>query len=174
MLNGSDVAYWALVAPCAENGTVAKISSQIISSQCVVGFCSSCWKLFFDLGRVEKQLEWRALRCISGLVRTGKSDDDADIDRVLLIAALATGDELESSVHLLWLAQETSEKNTPNVLLRRLLREPQHINAQFKLSAGSLRHDEQGPIETCVIAGLTSVYRARKASQMPSIRVVFR
>ena len=67
------------------------------------------WKLFFDLGRVEKQLEWRALRCISGLVRTGKSDDDAGIDRVLLIAALATSAELESSVHLLWLAQETSE-----------------------------------------------------------------
>jgi hypothetical protein len=29
----------------------------------------------------------------------------------LLIAALATGGELESSVNLLWLAQETSEKN---------------------------------------------------------------
>ena len=107
------MADWALVAPRAENGTVSKISNQIIFSQCVVGFCGSCSMLFFDLGRVEKQLEWRALRCISGLVRTGKSDDDADIDRVLLIAALATGDELESSVHLLWLAQETSEKNTP-------------------------------------------------------------
>ena len=102
------MADWALVAPRAENGTVSKISNQIIFSQCVVGFCGSCWKLFFDLGRVEKQLEWRALRCISGLVRTEKSDDDADIDRVLLIAALATGDELESSVYSLWLAQETS------------------------------------------------------------------
>ena len=59
----------------------------------------------------------RALQCISGLVHTRKSDDDASIDWVLLIAALATGDELELSVHLLWLAQETSEKNTPNVLL---------------------------------------------------------
>ena len=110
MLNGSDVAGWALVAPRAENGTVSKISNQIIFSQCVIGFCGSCWKLFFDLGRVEKQLEWRALRCISGLVRTGKSGDDADIDPVLLIAALATGGELESSVHLLWLAQETSRR----------------------------------------------------------------
>ena len=57
--------------------------------------------LLFDLGCVEKQLKWRALRCISGLVRTGKSDDDADIDRVLPIAARATSAELESSVHLL-------------------------------------------------------------------------
>ena len=56
VLNGSDVADWALVAPCAENGMVAKISNQIIFSQCVVGFCGSCWKLFFDLGRVAKQL----------------------------------------------------------------------------------------------------------------------
>ena len=64
-----------------------------------------------------KQLEWRALRCLSGLVRTRKSDDDTDIDQVLLIVALATGDELELSVHLLWLMQEMSEKNTPNVLL---------------------------------------------------------
>ena len=101
MLNGSDVADWALVAPRAENGTVAKISNQIIFSQCVVGFCGSCWKLFFDLGRVEKQLEWRDLRCISGLVRTGKSDDDKDLDWILLIAARATSAELESSVHLL-------------------------------------------------------------------------
>ena len=53
VLNGSDVADWALVAPRAENGTVSKISNQIIFSQCVVGFCGSCWKLFFDLGRVE-------------------------------------------------------------------------------------------------------------------------
>ena len=32
----------------------------------------------------------------------GKSDDDAGIDRVLLIAALATSAELESGVYLLW------------------------------------------------------------------------
>ena len=97
VLHGSDVADWALVAPRAENGTVSKISNQIIFSQCVIGFYGSCWKLFFDLGRVERQLEWRALRCISGLVRTGKSDDDKDLDWILLIAARATSSELESS-----------------------------------------------------------------------------
>ena len=41
----------------------------------------------------------------SGLVRTGGSHDDTDIDQVLLIAAVATGDELESSVHLLAVAR---------------------------------------------------------------------
>ena len=109
MLNGPDVADWALVAPRAENGTVAKISNQIIFSQCVIGFYGSCWKLFFDLGRVENNSNAGHLRCISGLVRTGKSDDDKDLDWILLIAARATSAELESSVHLLWLAQETSE-----------------------------------------------------------------
>ena len=122
------MADWALVAPHTENRTVSKISSQIIFRQCVVGFCGSCWNLFFDLGNVEKQLEWRALRCISGLVRTGKSDDDAGIDRVLLIAALATGDELESSAHLLWLAQETSEKNTNEGNKRTIPRAGRNIN----------------------------------------------
>ena len=97
MLNRADVANWALVAPRAENGTVSKISNQIIFSQCVVGFCGSCWRLLFDLGRVAKQLEWRALRCISGLVRTGKSDDDTDLDWILRIAARATSAELESA-----------------------------------------------------------------------------
>ena len=66
--------------------------------------------LFFDLGRVENNSNGGHLRCISDLVRTGKSDDDADIDRILLIAALTTSAERESSVSLLWLAQETSEK----------------------------------------------------------------
>ena len=80
VLNRSDVADWALVAPCAENGMVSKISNQIIFSQCVVGFCGSCWKLFFDLGRVENNSNGGHLRCISGLVRTGKSDDDKDLD----------------------------------------------------------------------------------------------
>ena len=108
MLHRPDVADWALVAPRAENGTVSKISNQIIFSQCVVGFCGSCWMLLFDLGRVAKQPEWRALRCISGMVRTGKSDDDADLDWTLPIAARATSGQLESSVHLLWLAQETA------------------------------------------------------------------
>ena len=65
--------------------------------------------LLFDLGRVEIQLELRALRCVSGLIRTGKSDDDADLDWILPIAARATSAELESSVHLLWPAQEMSE-----------------------------------------------------------------
>ena len=117
VLNGSDVAYWALVAPRAENGTVAKISNQIIFSQCVIGFYGSCWKLFFDLGRVENNSNAGHLRCISGLVRTGKSDDDKDLDWILRIAARATSAELESSVHLLWLTQETSEKNIGCVLL---------------------------------------------------------
>ena len=36
-----------------------------------------------------------------------------DPDWALPIAARATSDQLESSVHLLWLTQETSEKNTP-------------------------------------------------------------
>ena len=40
------------------------------------------------------------LRWLSGLVRTGGSDDDADLDRMLLIAARATSDQLELSVHL--------------------------------------------------------------------------
>ena len=48
--------------------------------------------------------------CISGLVRTGKSDDDKDLDWILRIVARATSAELESSVNLLCLAQETSEK----------------------------------------------------------------
>ena len=69
--------------------------------------------LFCDLHRVEKNSNGGHLQCLSGLVRTGGSHDDTDIDWVLLIAALATGDELESSVHLLWLAQETSEGCTP-------------------------------------------------------------
>ena len=101
VLNRADVADWALVAPHAENGTVSKISNQIIFSQCVVGFCGSCQKLSFDLGRVENNSNAGHLRCISGLVRTGKSKDDADLDWALLIAARATSAELESSVHLL-------------------------------------------------------------------------
>ena len=121
------MADWAFVIPRAENGTVSKISNQIIFSQCVVGFCGSCWMLFCDLRRVEKNSNGGHLRCLSGLVRTGGSHDDTDIDLALLIAALATGDELESSVYPLWFAQETSEKNTPYVLPRRLLREPQQI-----------------------------------------------
>ena len=73
--------------------------------------------LFFDLGHVEKQLKWRALRCISGLVCTVRSHDDTSIDRVLLIAVLATSGELELSAQLLRLTQETSEKNIGCVLL---------------------------------------------------------
>ena len=57
------------------------------------------------------------LRWLSGLVRAGGSNHDADLDRILLIAARATNAQLELSVHFLWLAQETSEKNTPKVLL---------------------------------------------------------
>ena len=109
-------------------------------------------------GCVENNSNGGHLRCLSGSVRADESRDDAGLDRTLLIVARATSAELESRVCVLGLAQETSEKNTPNVLLRRLLREPQHINAQFKLGAGSLRHDEQGLIETCVIAGVTGTY----------------
>ena len=54
---------------------------------------------------------------LSGLVCAGGFDDDAGLDRTLLIAARATNAELELSAYVLWLAQETSEKNTPNVLL---------------------------------------------------------
>ena len=115
--NGSDVADWVLVAPCEENGTVAKISNQIIFSRCIIGFCGLCQKLFFDLGCIENNLNAGHLQCISGLVHTRKSDDDKDLDWILLITVQATSTELESSMHLLCLAQEMSEKNTPNVLL---------------------------------------------------------
>ena len=73
--------------------------------------------LFFDLGHIKNNLNGGHLRCISDLVHTSKSDGDAGIDQVLIITAWNTGDKLELSVHLLWLAQEMSEKNTPNVLL---------------------------------------------------------
>jgi len=85
----------------------------------------------------------------------------------LLIAARATSDQLESSVHLLWLTQETSEKNTPNVLLQRLLRKLQQMHTRFKLSAGSLRRDRQDPVEIFVIVVLSGAYQARNASQSP-------
>ena len=67
--------------------------------------------------RIEKQLNGGHLRCLSGSARAGESSDDAGLDRTLLIAARATSAELELRVYVLWLAQETSEKNTPNVLL---------------------------------------------------------
>jgi hypothetical protein len=114
-----------------------------------------------------KQLDAGHLRCISGLVRTGKSDDDADLDWALRIAARATSAELESRVHLLELVQEMSEKNIGCVLLRRLLREPQQMHARFKLVTGSPRRDKQGPIKVGVIVGLSGAYQARNASQSP-------
>ena len=49
------------------------------------------------------------LRCLSGSVRAGESRDDAGLDRTLLIVAQATSAELELSVYVLGLAQETSE-----------------------------------------------------------------
>ena len=113
------------------------------------------------------------LRCLSGSVRAGESRDDAGLDRTLLIVARATSAGLESRVYVLGLAQETSEKNTPNVLLRRLLRKLQQMHARFKLSAGSPRRDKQDPVEIFVIVGLSGAYQARNASQMPCIRVVF-
>ena len=97
----SDVADWVLVAPCTENGMVAKISSQIIFSQCVIRCCGLCQKLFFNLGCVKNNSNAGHLQCISGLVHTGKSDDDKDLDWILRIAAQATSAELELSVHLL-------------------------------------------------------------------------
>ena len=45
------------------------------------------------------------MRWLSGLVRTGGSDNDADLDRILLIAERDTNAQLELSVHLLRLAQ---------------------------------------------------------------------
>ena len=68
--------------------------------------------LFGNVRRVENNSNGGHLRCLSGLVGTGGSDDDTNLDRILLIAALATSDELESSVHLLWLAPETLGKNS--------------------------------------------------------------
>ena len=103
-------------------------------------------------GCVENNSNGGHLRCLSGSVRAGESRDDAGLDRTLLIVAWATSAELELSVYVLGLAQETSEKNIGCVLLRRLLRGPQHVNSQSKLSAGSPRRDKQGPIKTCVIA----------------------
>ena len=88
--------------------------------------------------RIEKQLEWGHLRCLSGSARAGESSDDAGLDRTLLIAARATSAELGLRIYVLWLAQETSEKNIG-----------------------------------CVIVGPPGAYQARKASQMPSIRVLF-
>ena len=73
--------------------------------------------LLFDLGHIKNNSNAGYLRCISGLVHTSKSDNDTDIDQVLPIMAQATSGQLELSMHLLWLMQETSEKNTPNVLL---------------------------------------------------------
>ena len=55
------------------------------------------------------------LRWLSSMVRAVGSDDVADLDQILLIAARATSAQLELSVHLLWLAQETSDKKQPDV-----------------------------------------------------------
>ena len=78
-----------------------------------------------------KNSNGRHLRCLAGLlvVRTGGSHDDTDVDRLLLIAVLATSDELELSVYLLWFVQETLEKNIGCVLLQHLLRKPQQVHA---------------------------------------------
>ena len=128
---------------------------------------------FVAEGCVENSSNGGHLRCLSGSARAGESSDDAGLDRTLLIAARATSAELQLREYVLWLAQETSEKNTPNVLLRRLLRKLQQMYARFKLSAGSPRRDTQDPVEIFVIVGLTGAYQARNASQMPCIRVVF-
>ena len=168
VLNGSDVADWVLVAPHTENGMVSEISSQIIFSQCVISFCSSCWKLFFDLGCVKNSLNTGHLRCLSGLVCTSESDNGAGLDCSLPIMAQFS-DQPGLSVHLLWLMQEMSKKNTPSFLLWCLLHEPQQMHTQFKLSAGSPCCDRQAPVKIGVIIRLTGVYQARKALQMPYI-----
>ena len=79
---------------------------------------------------------------LAGLVHTSGSDDGAGLNQILLIVAQATSTELELSVYLLWLVQET----------------------QFKLSTGSPHYDKQDLIETSVIVGPTSAYQARKPS----------
>ena len=45
--------------------------------------------------------------------------------------------------------------------------------AQFKLVTGSQRRDEQDTIGIGAIVGPAGAYQARKASQMPSIQVLF-
>ena len=52
---------------------------------------------------------------LAGSVRAGESRDDAGLDRVLLIAARVTSAELELGEHVLWLAQEASQKNMGRV-----------------------------------------------------------
>ena len=124
-------------------------------------------------GCIENNSNGGHLRCLSGSVHASESCDDAGLDRTLLIVAWATSAELESRVHVLGLAQETSEKNIGCVLLRRLLRETQQMHAQFKLSAGSPCRDKQDPVEIFVIVGLSGAYQARNASQSPPFELFF-
>ena len=60
----------------------------------------------------------------------------------------------------------------PNVLVRRLLREPKQMYAQFKLSIGSPHRDKQDLIEISVIVGPAGAYQARMSSQNGSHSVV--
>ena len=89
-----------MVTPRAKNGTVSKISNQIVFPVMRRRFLRFVLDVVLRPSSRRKEHEWRAsqiLRCLSGLVRTGGSHDGTDVDRILLIAALATGDELEPS-----------------------------------------------------------------------------
>ena len=77
------------------------------------------------------------------------------------------------SVHLRWLGQTTSEKGIPSVLLRRVLRKPRQLCAQFKLSAGCPRRNKQDQVEMGAIVGLAGAYRARKSPKYGPCSVVF-
>ena len=91
----------------------------------------------------------------------------------LAYRGVAANTQLELNVRLQWLAQETSDKNVGCVLLRRLLRQPQQMSAQFKLSVCSLSRDKQDPIETSAFVGPAGAYQARKPSQNGLHSVVF-
>ena len=90
-----------------------------------------------------------------------QSNDDAGLDRILPITARSSSVQLKLSEYLLWLAQETPEKNTPKVLLQHLSHEPKQMFAQSKLSAGSLCRDRQDAIDIGVIVGPASACQAR-------------
>ena len=65
------------------------------------------------------------------------------------------------------------ERTTQNVNLGPALREPQQMNARFKLVTGSQRRDEQDPINVGVIVGLSGAYQAKNASQSPPFELFF-
>ena len=96
--------------------------------------------LGLQLRRVENNRSAAILRWLSGLVCTGGSDNGSDLSLRSCLSitarALNAPSQLELGAYLLWLAQKTSEKGARCVLLRRCVRKPQEMCAQFKLSAG--------------------------------------